>query len=220
MRSIFDRSLSQEWFDDQVRSVTGELEIWLGGTSQTAPELVIDLRPVKATLAADPEALFLVADMVGSEEVEGSFAAALAGVPDEVEMLGDAAPGEPEPLFAARDYLADARSVRRLIPFALIGLFGLIVLLTKPGARLGSAGRTLALIGVPLLVASFVMPALTSEIVVGSMPSEIPIDAGDIAGLLSWVLEPVRPIAIGLGAAGGTLMATSFGVGVVQQRQA
>jgi len=221
MRSVFERSLSQAWFDEQVRNVTADLEVWLGGTGQRPPLLVIDLTPVKASLAADPEALFLVADLVGAEEVEGSVAAALAGVPDEVELLSETAePGTPEGLFAARDYLVDARRVRPLIPIALVSVFALIVLLSRRGARLGWTGRTLALIGVPLLVASFVMPALTSQIVAGAVPADIPLDATDIADLLSWMLEPVRPVAIGLAVSGLVLLVVSFGLGVVHRRQA
>ena len=221
MRSVFERSLSQAWFDEQVRNVTAELEVWLGGTDQRPPQLVIDLTPVKASLAADPEALFLVADLVGAEEVEGSVAAALAGVPDEVELLSETAePGTPEGLFAARDYLDDARRVRPLIPIALVSVFALIVLLSRGGARLGWTGRTLALIGVPLLVASFVMPGLSSEVVAGAVPADIPLDATQIGDLLSWMLEPVRPVAVGLAASGLVLLMVSFGLGVVHRRQA
>jgi hypothetical protein len=64
------------------------------------------------------------------------------------------------------------------------------------------------------------MPALTSQIVAGAIPAEIPLDATDIADLLSWMLEPVRPVAIGLAVSGLVLLVVSFGLGVVRQRQA
>ena len=45
------------------------------------------------------------------------------------------------------------------------------------------------MIGVPLLVASFVMPALTSQVVAGAVPAEIPLDATDIADAAAKVLD-------------------------------
>jgi hypothetical protein len=47
VRSVFERSMTQAWFDEQVMSVATELEEWLAGTDPQPPELVVDLRPVK-----------------------------------------------------------------------------------------------------------------------------------------------------------------------------
>lgn len=221
MRSIFERSLSQEWFDSQVRGVTASLEIWFAGSDQHPPHLVVDLTPVKASLAADPEALFLVADMVSAEDLEGSVAVALAGVPDEVDLLSEsAAPGEPEALFSARDYLDSAGTLRSWIPFVLLAMFSITVVLTRDGERTGGAGRTLVVVGVPLLVAAFVIPTLMSEFVAGAIPSEIPLDAADVTDLMSWMLEPVRPVGVALVAAGLAAIVASFAMSAVGRRQA
>ena len=220
MRSIFERSLSQDWFDTQVRGVTASLETWLAGSDQRPPHLVVDLTPVKASLAADPEALFLVAGMVGADELEGSVAAALAGVPDEVELLSDTAvPGEPAALFSARDYLESARTLRKWIPFVVLAMFAITVVLSREGERLGGAGRTLVVVGVPLLVAAFVMPVLASELAAGAIPSEIPLDGADVADLLSWMLEPVRPVGAALVAVGLAAIVASFAMGAIGRRQ-
>jgi hypothetical protein len=155
MRSVFERSMTQAWSDEQVMSVAAELDEWQAGTDPQPPELVVDLRPVKASLAADPEALFLVADLIGSEQAERSVAVALAGVPDELSLLSDAPETEsPEGLFTARDILADVRTARQLIPLVLLVVFALTVLLARSGGRLKSAGKTIAMVGVPLVVAS------------------------------------------------------------------
>ncbi len=155
MHLVFERSLSQAWFDEQVLAIAAELDRWLDGANPEPPELIVDLRPVKASLAADPEALFLVADLIGTEQGTGSIAIALAGVPDEVSLLSEPPePGSPEGLYTAREVLGDVRMVRLAIPVVLLVVFALTVLLARRDTRVRSAGRTLAIIGVPLLVAS------------------------------------------------------------------
>jgi hypothetical protein len=221
MRLVFERSLSQAWFDEQVLVVATELDRWLDGTNPEPPELIVDLRPVKASLAADPEALFLVADLIGTEQSTGSIAIALAGVPDEVSLLSEPLePGSPEGLYTAREMLGDVRMVRLAIPVVLLVMFALTVLLARRDTRVRSAGRTLAIIGVPLLVASFVMPMVATRVALSSMPSEIPIDAGQVEGLLSWMLEPVRPVGFGLVVVGAVVVGASVAMDAVRRRNA
>jgi hypothetical protein len=221
MRLVFERSLSQAWFDEQVLAVATELDRWLDDTNPEPPELIVDLRPVKASLAADPEALFLVADLIGTEQSTGSIAIALAGVPDEVSLLSEPPePGSPEGLYTAREVLGDVRMVRLAIPVVLLVVFALTVLLARRDTRVRSAGRTLAIIGVPLLVASFVMPMVATRVALSSMPSEIPIDAGQVEGLLSWMLEPVRPVGFGLVVVGAVVVGASFAMDAVRRRNA
>ena len=54
MRSIFDRSLSQDWFDQQVTGVAGELELWFAGADEELPPLQIDLVPSRRRLLPIP----------------------------------------------------------------------------------------------------------------------------------------------------------------------
>lgn len=219
MRSVFERSMTQAWFDEQVMSVATELDEWLAGTDPQPPELVVDLRPVKASLAADPEALFLVADLIGSEQAEGSVAVALAGVPDEVSLLSDAPEtGSPEGLFTARSFLTDVRTARQLIPLVLLVVFALTVLLARSGGRLKSAGKTVAMVGVPLVVASLLMPVVAGQLVLNAMPQEIPLEASQVQALLSWMIEPIRPVGIGLVVAGVGAVVSSFAVDAMRRR--
>jgi hypothetical protein len=52
------------------------------------------------------------------------------------------------------------------------------------------------------------------------MPAEIPIDAGQVEGLLSWMLEPVRPVGFGLVVVGAVAVGASFAMDAVRRRNA
>jgi hypothetical protein len=170
-------------------------------------------------LAADPEALFLVADLIGSEPAEGSVAIALAGVPDRVSLLSDPPePGSPEGLFTARDFLADVHTARRLIPVVLLVVFALTVLLARSGVRLRSAGKTMALVGVPLVVASLLMPMVAGQLVLNALPQEIPLEPAQAQALLWWMIDPIRPVGVGLVVAGFAAVGSSFAMDAVRRR--
>lgn len=92
MREVFDRSLTQEWFDEQVLNIAGELDRWLLGTTTQLPDLVIDLVPIKTALASDPDAMALVASFVGCEGIEcapegQTVEVALVRMPDQAALL-------------------------------------------------------------------------------------------------------------------------------------
>lgn len=53
LRPVIERSLSQDWFDAQLTLLAAELDGWLGTSGDELPDLVIDLTPVKRSLAAD-----------------------------------------------------------------------------------------------------------------------------------------------------------------------
>lgn len=218
MRSVFERSVTQAWLDEQVMIVAAELDEWFAGTDDRPPELVVDLTPVKASLAADPEALFLVADLVGAEQVDGSVAVALAGVPDRVELFSEETESEfPEGAYTVREVMATARTARQMIPVTVLLVFALFVLLARAGQRLRSGGRTLLAVGIPLLIASLLMPMVASWLAVDAM-SDLPIDAADLESFLSWMFEPVRPVGFVLLTAGLAAVIAAFMTDLLRRR--
>jgi hypothetical protein len=221
MRLVFDRSMTQAWFDEQVVGLATELDRWLAGNDDDPPELVIDLRPVKASLTADPEALLIVAAWMGGEEFDGTVAAALTRVPDEVELFSAETDSEfPEGFYAVREILGSARSARQMIPVVLVIVFAIFVVLARPGERLRSSGRLLAVIGGSVAIASFAMPFVATRLALGAAPGDLPIEASQVEGLMWWMMAPLRPIGVTILVAGVVAMAAAYASVVMQRRKA
>ncbi len=159
MRSIFDRSLTQDWFDEQLTSVAGELELWFADADEELPSLQIDLVSVKTSLVADPEAIRLVAELIGAEEGVAIPEGALAGIPDQVSLLsGSEDPGSADDLFAARDFVDAANRRRGMIPLVIFGVFAMIVLLARRGTGLRWTGSALLAVALPILAVAALAP--------------------------------------------------------------
>ncbi len=174
MRSVFDRSLTQDWFDQQVTSVAGELELWLAGTDDEPPLLEIDLVPVKTSLATDPEAIRLVAELIGADERVAIPEGALAGIPDQVSLLsGSEDPGATDDLFAARDFVDMASRRRGMIPLVVFGVFAMIVLLARRGTRLRWTGSALLIVALPILAVAALAPRLVGQQAASLVPAEV-----------------------------------------------
>ncbi len=226
MREVFDRSLTQEWFDEQVLNIAGELDRWLLGTSNRLPDLVIDLVPVKTALASDPEAMALVTNFVGCEGIEcapkgQTVEVALVGMPDQAALLtADADSSQAEGLIRARSLLQSGRGMSAIAPLILLGELALLVLLARRHGRLRFAGGLLFLVGALVLLVGWFGPGWVGAEVAGSIPADIPVAAGDIAALVAWVLEPARTLAFWLMAAGAIAYAGSFAWTALSRRPA
>ncbi len=193
MRSIFDRSLTQDWFDEQLTSVAGELEIWFAGADEELPSLQIDLVPVKTSLAADPEAIRLVAELIGADEEAAIPEGALAGIPDRVSLLsGSEDPGSRDDLFAARDFVDTASSRRGMIPLVVFGVFAMIVLLARRGTRLRWAGSALLAVALPILALAALAPRWVGQQAMSLVPDEVGLEGAEVEALVSWILGPAR----------------------------
>ncbi len=197
MRSIFDRSLTQAWFDEQLTSVAGELELWFAGADEALPSLQIDLVPVKTSLAADPEAIRLVAELIGAGEGAAIPEGALAGIPDRVSLLsGSEDPGSRDDLFAARDFVDAARGRRGMIPPVVIGVFAMIVLLARRGTRLRWAGSALLAVALPILAVAALAPSWVRRQAMSLVPDEVGLGGAEVEALVSWILDPARSQAL------------------------
>ncbi len=197
MRSVFDRSLTQDWFDQQVTSVAGELELWLAGTDDEPPLLEIDLVPVKTSLAADPEAIRLVAELIGADERVAIPEGALAGIPDQVSLLaGSEDPGATDDLFAARDFVDMASRRRGMIPLVVFGVFAMIVLLARRGTRLRWTGSALLIVALPILAVAALAPRLVGQQAARLVPAEVGLEGAEVEALVSWILGPAWSLAL------------------------
>lgn len=207
LREVYERSLTQEWFDEQVLSVSGELDRWLEGSATQLPDLVIDLVPVKTALASDPEAMAMVADFIGCEGLECAPSnqpaeVALEGVPDRVALIGPDA--DPDGLLQARSMLGSVRKTGQFGPLILLGEFGLLIMLARRHGRLRFAGGLLFAVGATVVLAAILIPGWLGANFAESLPPDVPVEAGDFAALVAWTLVPARTMAywlVGVGAA-------------------
>ncbi len=224
MREVFDRSLTQEWFDEQVLNITGELDRWLLGTSSRLPDLVIDLVPVKTALASDPDAMALVTSFVGCEGIEcapegQTVEVALVGMPDQAALLtAGAGSSQAEGLIRARGLLQSGRRMSGLAPLILLGELTLLALLARRHGRMRFTGGVLVAVGSLVLLIGWFGPGWVGGEVAGSIPADVPVAPADIAALVSWVLEPARTLAYWIVAAGAIAYAGSFALTAMGRR--
>lgn len=219
MRSVFDRSLTQGWFDEQLTSVAGELDAWFAGSDDEAPSLLIDLVPVKASLAADPEAIRLVAELIGGDEGVVALEGALAGVPDQVSLLsGSEESGPVDGLLAAREVVNATRGPRGMVPPVLLAVFAMIVVLARRGTRLRWAGSVLLVVALPILTVAAVMPGWAGRQAVSLAPAEVALEAAEVEALLSWIFNPARSLALWTLVAGLVAVAASVAAPLLQGR--
>lgn len=217
MRDVFDRSLTQEWFDEQLSGIVTELDRWLVATGPGTPHLVIDLVPVKTALAADPEAMQMVANFVGCSGAE--CAPALGAVPDQAELLAmEPASSEAEELLAARGMLQTGRRVVQFAPLVLLGEFALLVLLAPRHGRLRFAGSVVAVVGALVMLVVLTAPGWVGGEAAEAVPAEVPLAASDVGALVSWALEPARSLALWMLVAGAVAVAGSYAWGVLSRR--
>lgn len=222
MRPIFERSLTQAWFDEQVVGVASEVERWFAGTDQAAPDLVIDLVPVKASLVADPLALAMVAELIeceGCPAEDQSSISVLQQVPDELSLVSTEGEGAPDEMLQARDTLNNGRRARDLIPVVLLASMAMIVLLARHHTRLRWAGYTALAAAIPLLLVALLAPGAISQQAAGALPSEFPVQAAHIEGVADWMFAPAQSLALWLMVAGLALVAASVTSAVVRRRQ-
>jgi hypothetical protein len=206
-REVYERSMTQEWFDEQVLDIARELDQWLLGTSHELPDLAVDLVPVKIALASDPETMAVVSEHIGCDGGECAptgepSGATLAGVPDRVALLAPDA--DTEGLIRMRNLLDTARQTGRFGPLFLLGEFALLILLARRHARLRFTGGLLFVVGTLVVLATWLGPGWVGLRLVDSLPPDVPVEAADIAALVSWTLEPARMVAywlVGVGAA-------------------
>ena len=221
MRSVFDRSLTQDWFDEQVTSVAGELELWLAGTDDEPPLLEIDLVPVKTSLAADPEAIRLVAELVGADERVAVPEGALAGIPDQVSLLsGSEDPGSADDLFAARDFVDIASRWRGMIPLVVFGVFAMIMLLARRGTRLRWTGSALLAVALPILAVAALAPRLVAQQAASLVPAEVALEGAEVEALVAWILDPAWSLALWVLVAGLAAVVASVAVRALRGRPA
>ena len=218
MELAFEHALTQDWFDDQIGSIAGEIDRWFAGNQVSPPQLMVDLAPVKIRLAADPLALTMVGEMLECQNCddEATVGTALQQVPDELRLIEDAAPSEE--MLRARDTLQTGRRIRDMLPIGLLAVVVLIVLLARRGTRLRWAGYAALVAGIPLLAFAAAAPTVISEQAVGSLPAAFPIRAGHVEDLAGWVFEPASTLALTLVVAGVVLVVVSLVWGAIQRR--
>lgn len=219
MREVFDRSLTQEWFDAQVVGIATEVDRWLAGTEPSLPELMIDLVPVKTALAADPAALRIVAEFVDCSGT--NCTAGIAALPDEASLLSiEAGSSEAEDLIAARGLLQTTRRGVQFIPLVMLAEFALLVLLARRHARLRFAGSVALWIGGILMLVVLIVPGWVGGQAAEAVPPELPLAASEVAVLASWAIAPARTIALWMLVAGAIAVVGSYVWDVVNRRLA
>lgn len=219
MRSIFDRSLTQDWFDEQLTSLAQELELWLAGTDDELPSLQIDLVPVKTSLAADPEAIRLVVELIGADEGVAIPEGALAGIPDRVSLLsGSEDSGSADDLFVARDFVDLATRRRGLIPLVAIGALALIALLARRGTRLRWTGSALLAVALPNLALVALAPRWVGQQAASLVPDEVGLEGAEVEALVSWILDPARSQALWVLVAGIAAVVASVAARALRRR--
>jgi di/tricarboxylate transporter len=62
------------------------------------------------------------------------------------------------------------------------------------------------------------MPVVAGQLVLSAMPQEIPLEASQVQALLWWMIEPIRPVGIGLVVAGVGAVVSSVAVDAMRRR--
>jgi len=217
LRPVIEDGFSQEWFDDQLTLLADELDGWLGASSDELPDLVIDLSAVKDTMAADDQALSLIAesmDCIGPRcpSPELALADMLAEMPDEVALLtigdeSDAVPG-PEVL-EARDQFRTVDRLIAVVPLVLAAALVAIVLLARRGSRIRWLGATLVVIAVPVFAVATVLPGWVSGWLTGLVPDELQLNRATLEEVFNWVIQPTGSVARWMLLAGVAALVTS-----------
>lgn len=203
LRPVIERNLSQGWFDEQLTRLAAELDRWLGTSRDELPNLVIDLTPVKESLAADAGALSLIAPAMGCTVPRCPSAAPALGdmldrVPDEVAILTIGTESDTD----SRQEIMDARTrfqtIDRLIamiPLVLVAGLTALVLLARPGSRVRWLGTTLVVIAIPVLATAMLLPGWAARRVAGSLPDDIRLDLSSIRDAFNWAIRPAETAA-------------------------
>lgn len=203
---VIERNLSQIWLDEQLTGLAGELDRWLGASTDELPNLVIDLTAVKDSLAADEQALPLIAkalDCTGPRctSPESALDDVLSEVPNEVAILaieGDSDNDAGVEVLTARDRLQTVARIIAMIPLVLVGVLAIVVALARRGLRLRWLGATLIAVSIPLFAAATLLPQWAARRAAGSVPDEIPFNRTSLGGVFNWAMRPAGAVALWL----------------------
>ncbi len=203
LRPVIGRSLSQDWVDEQLILLADELDRWLGASGAELPDLVIDLTPVKDSLAADDQTLSLISEAMGCNgfgcpSPESALIDMLDEVPDEVALLtigGESDTEDAQEILTARDRLQTATRLIAMIPLVLAALVVALVLAARRGSRNRWLGAVLVAISVPVLAVATLLPRWAPPRVLGSIPDEIPIDRASLEEVFTWAFRPAGSVA-------------------------
>jgi hypothetical protein len=216
LRRILERHVTPAWFDLQLDKAALDLERWLNSTTDSRPTIVLDLSPVKRSLADDPEISALIEDQCsgpGCPEPDLVMRDLLQEVPDEVDLgtLMEESETAQEMLVDLRAGLQGIDRVVTWIPFALLLALTLLTLLARAGRRLRWLGVGMLAIALPALLITTLAPAWGSPLLAGGLPADAPIDRSTVTGALDWAVEPARTLALRMTAIGtGVLVAASI----------
>ncbi|MFV1971231.1 MAG: hypothetical protein ACC683_09540 [Acidimicrobiia bacterium] len=222
LRPVIGRSLSQDWVDEQLILLADELDRWLGASGAELPDLVIDLTPVKESLAADDQTLSLISEAMGCNgfgcpSPESALIDMLDEVPDEVALLtigGESDTEDAQEILTARDRLQTATRLIAMIPLVLAALVVALVLAARRGSRNRWLGAVLVAISVPVLAVATLLPRWASSWVSGSVPGEIPIERTSLEEVFNWAFRPAGSVAQLILIVGAASLVTSVALAV------
>lgn len=228
LRPVIERSLSQDWFDEQLTLLADELDRWLGTSSDEPPDLVIDLTSVKGSLAADDQTLSLVTGAMDCDSPrcpspESALVILLSEVPDEVALLTIGAESDTDlgqEILEARDRFQTIDRLIAMVPLLLAGALAGLVLLARRGSRIRWLGVTLVAIAVPVLAVATLLPGWASQWVSGFLPGEISLNRASLEAVFSWANRPAGSVALLMLLAGITALVASVALGLRRHHRA
>ena len=209
---VLERGITQDWVDGQFTGFATDLSSWLALSGDQPPELVVDLEPVKESIAADPQALSIFEEDPGCEGPGCTppgllLAELLGGIPDAVNLPAGEDPAGVTSLLDGRERLQFVGDIVDAIPRLLAVVVLLILLFARGGTRLRWLGAAVAIPAVPVLLISTLLPSLAAGIAAGSLPDVIPLDTEALKELLRWITAPARTLAT-IGLVAGALVFT------------
>lgn len=208
LRILLERHFPQWWFEVQVRSLARQMAAW----DPDDPKLVVDLRSVKASILADPEAVEMIVRLASSAPDDGPLAelpeitaeTLEEVIPEELVLVGSQHPDR----IASVTSTAENLRRTRLAGWAVLGvaalLTGLLLLVVR--ARMAWLGAILVLVAVPGALIASVVPAVAQRAVPALIPEQPPETYRTLAVFLEQLLAPVSIIALVLGAIGAALL--------------
>jgi hypothetical protein len=226
LRPMIERNLSQDWFDEQLTLLADELDRWLATSSDELPDLVIDLRAVKASLEADDQALSLIAEAMDCSgprcpSPESALVDMLAEVPDEVALLTVGAESDTDhgrEILKGRDQFQTIDRMIAVVPLVLVAVLVAMVLFARRGSRIRWLGATLVVVAAPVLAAAMLLPGWASQWAAGSLPGEISFNRASLEEVFTWVTRPAGSVARLMLVAGVAALVTSVVLDIRRHR--
>lgn len=204
LRVVLEDSLTEEWLEATIVTVTADIERWVEGTGR--PVIAVDLTDPKERIRTNPDARLLVATTAGDERgldpddirpelIDRAIDDFLSQIPDRVPL------SDSESWEETVASLADARTVVRrgvLVGgvVALLGAMGGVWLTRRPrhAAVASWAGWVSLWVSLPLLVLSWVLPG-----VVSALPGpELSTIVGGVAGTIWAPARTIGWVTLGL----------------------